>query len=94
MSEAPASAESPAESPRSGRNGFVMARDEKRLYREIKRDVKRLGNKKRRRFLKDLDADPADFQFGNDASSELNGADGRRRRPESRKESDSNESPA
>jgi len=57
-----------------------MAHDEKRLYREIKRDVKRQGNKRRRRFLKNLEADPNEFEFGTDASSMLNGMDSERKR--------------
>lgn len=52
-----------------------MSEDEKRFYRELKRDLKRRGNRQRRRFLKNVDAEPADFEFGSSSSARLNGID-------------------
>ena len=46
--------------------------DDKRLLRNLKRQVKRVGNKKRRRFLKDLAAEPGDFEFGANRSDVMN----------------------
>lgn len=46
--------------------------DEKRLIRELKRQVKKSGNRKRRRFLKNLDADPSGFDYGHHSSDVLN----------------------
>jgi hypothetical protein len=54
--------------------------DDKRFYRKLKQEVKRTGNRKRRRFLKDLSADPGDFEFGSAESSAFNGRDGKRKR--------------
>ena len=39
-------------------------RNEKRFLRTLKRDIKRTGNRKRRRFLKNIDAAPEDFDLG------------------------------
>ena len=47
-------------------------RDDKRLLRRLKRDTKRVGNRKRRRYLKDLGADPRDFDFGRNRSDVMN----------------------
>jgi hypothetical protein len=47
-------------------------RDDKRLLRRLKRDTKRAGNRKRRRYLKDVDADPHDFDFGRNRSDVMN----------------------
>jgi hypothetical protein len=64
---------------------------DKRRYRQLKRDLKRAGNRKRRQHLKrDLDANPeeaahTEFDFGRDSSASLNGNDQdstRRRRRE------------
>jgi hypothetical protein len=55
--------------------------DDKRRQRDLKRTIKKAGNRKRRRHLKAaLRDDPAaaadaDFQFGRDSSAGLNGAD-------------------
>lgn len=38
--------------------------DDKRFLRELRRAVKRKGNRKRRRYLKDIAANPEDFTFG------------------------------
>lgn len=54
--------------------------DDKRFYRKLKQEVKKTGNRKRRRFLKDLSADPGDFEFGSAESSAFNGRDGQRKR--------------
>jgi hypothetical protein len=54
---------------------------EKRELRQLKREVKRAGNKKRRRYLKrelqehPEDAAHTDFEFGHDSSATLNGLD-------------------
>ncbi len=66
--------------------------DDKRLYRKLKRDIKRAGNKRRRQHLKrDLAENPeeaphSEFDFGSDRSANLNGLDNdatrRRRRPQ------------
>jgi len=47
-------------------------RDYKRFLRKLKRDVKKAGNRKRRRYLKDVDANPEDFTFGRDRSAVMN----------------------
>jgi hypothetical protein len=39
-------------------------KDDKRFLRRLKRDIKRVGNRQRRRYLKDVDADTRDFDFG------------------------------
>ncbi|MEX0728156.1 MAG: hypothetical protein WD065_17935 [Planctomycetaceae bacterium] len=49
-----------------------MKRDDKRLMRMLKRDVKRVGNKMRRRFMKDIEAEPEDFDFGRNRSDVMN----------------------
>jgi hypothetical protein len=46
--------------------------DDKRLLRQLKRDVKRSGNRKRRRYLKEVEADPNDFAFGRSRSDVMN----------------------
>ena len=46
--------------------------DDKRLIREIKRNIKKTGNKKRRKHLKDLEADPGNFDFKQNSSKILN----------------------
>ena len=54
---------------------------DKRQFRKLKRDLKRAGNKRRRRFLKQEladnpeDAPYSEFDFGNDSSAGLNGMD-------------------
>jgi hypothetical protein len=47
-------------------------RDDKRLLRRLKRDTKRVGNRKRRRYLKDVNADPKNFDFGRNRSDVMN----------------------
>ena len=46
--------------------------DDKRFLRKLKRAVKRVGNRKRRHYLKDVDADPSDFDFSRDRSDVMN----------------------
>ena len=55
--------------------------DDKRRQRELKREVKKAGNRKRRRHLdRQLARDPenaheAEFDYGRDSSAGLNGLD-------------------
>jgi hypothetical protein len=66
-----------------------MKHDDKRLLRQLKRDLKRAGNKRRRQHLKrELTENPeeapyTDFDFGRTSSATLNGLDqdATRRRP-------------
>jgi hypothetical protein len=54
---------------------------EKRRYRQLKRDLKQAGNRKRRRHLqRELSANPddaaeTDFEFGRFGTADLNGND-------------------
>jgi hypothetical protein len=63
-----------------------MSNDDKRFYRELKRHVKKTGNKKARLFFKKaLDDHPEEAQwdeydYGHDQSSALNGRDGKNRK--------------
>ena len=47
-------------------------KDDKRFLRRLKRDIKRSGNRKRRRYLKDVEADPNGFDFGRNRSDVMN----------------------
>lgn len=47
-------------------------KDDKRLIRDMKREIKKAGNRKRRRYLKDVTADPNGFHFGYVQSDVLN----------------------
>ena len=47
-------------------------RNEKRFLRTLKRDIKRTGNRKRRRFLKNIYVSPADFDLGRDRTDVMN----------------------
>jgi hypothetical protein len=55
--------------------------DDKRRYRQLKRDIKKAGNRKRRQQLKrGLERNPEEAAYtevdlGNDASAPLNGID-------------------
>jgi hypothetical protein len=55
--------------------------DDKRRHRQLKRDLKKAGNRKRRQHLKrDLERNPeeaahTEFDFGRDSSAGLNGID-------------------
>ena len=46
--------------------------DDKRFLRRLKRQIKRAGNRKLRRYLKDVDADVNDFDYGQDRSDTMN----------------------
>lgn len=46
--------------------------DDKRLLRELKRDIKKQGNRQRRRYLKNVQAEPDDFDFGRACSEVMN----------------------
>jgi hypothetical protein len=54
---------------------------DKRQYRQLKRDIKKAGNRKRRQHLKRQlvenpeEAAHAEFDFGRDSSAGLNGID-------------------
>lgn len=71
----------PKPPPRTGKGVNLMRDQEKRQFRKLKRDVKRAGNKRRRRHLKrELTANPesasfSEFHFGRDSSAPLNGMD-------------------
>jgi hypothetical protein len=47
-------------------------KDDKRLIRRLKRSIKKTGNRKRRRFLKNPTTDPDGFNFGDDSSAFMN----------------------
>jgi hypothetical protein len=52
--------------------------DDKRFLRKLKRQIKKTGNRKRRQYLKNLDAAPDDFDLGRDRTDVMN------ERPQSR----------
>ena len=47
-------------------------RNEKQFLRNLKRDIKRTGNRKRRQFLKNIHASPEDFDLGRDRTDVMN----------------------
>ncbi|HEX5106276.1 MAG TPA: hypothetical protein VFV87_20795 [Pirellulaceae bacterium] len=47
-------------------------KDEKRFLRELKRSIKKAGNRKRRRYLKDVTAEADEFSFGRDRTDVMN----------------------
>jgi hypothetical protein len=47
-------------------------RNEKKFLRNLKRDIKRTGNRKRRHYLKNIAASPEDFDFGRDRTDVMN----------------------
>lgn len=49
--------------------------DDKKYYRDLKRKLKKAGNRKLRRFLKDHENDIDDFDYEGDKSAALNGRD-------------------
>ena len=59
----------------------IMNSEDKRRLRQLKRDIKQAGNKKRRQFLKrelrerPEEAPYSEFQFGRRSSTGLNGLD-------------------
>jgi len=46
--------------------------DDKREMRKLKREIKKTGNRRRRRFLKDVHAEADEFDFGLDRSDVMN----------------------
>ena len=46
--------------------------DDKRFQRQLKEQVKKAGNRKLRRFLKNLNSDPNEFDYGSNESSAFN----------------------
>jgi len=46
--------------------------DDKRLLRQLKRSIKQSGNRKRRRYLKDVSTNADDFSLGDDSSAFMN----------------------
>jgi hypothetical protein len=52
----------------------MPSHDDKRRMRKLKREIKRAGNRKRRRHFKHSLSDTA-FDFGRDSSQFLNGID-------------------
>lgn len=67
--------------PVPGVGPHMAPKDDKRRQRQLKRDIKRAGNRKRRRHLKrDLERNPdeaahSDFVFGRNSSAGLNNLD-------------------
>jgi hypothetical protein len=55
--------------------------DDKRFLRKLKRQIKKSGNRKRRHYLKDIDAPADDFALGRDRTDVMNEP---RKRPPSR----------
>ena len=47
-------------------------KDDKRLIRRLKRVIKKTGNRKRRRYLKNPTTDPDGFNFGDDSTAFMN----------------------
>ncbi len=46
--------------------------DDKRELRQLKREIKKAGNRQKRRFLKNVEADPDDFDYGRKRSDVMN----------------------
>ena len=46
--------------------------DDKRFLRKLKRQIKQTGNRKLRRYLKNVDADVDNFDYGRDRSEVMN----------------------
>lgn len=72
-----------------------MSNDDKRFYRNLKKAIKKTGNKKARQFFKKgLEDHPEEaqwdeFDYGHDESATLNGRDGRNRKKNRKKHADS-----
>ena len=47
-------------------------KNEKQFLRKLKRQIKRAGNRKRRRFMKDVNAAAEDFELGRDRTDVMN----------------------
>lgn len=59
--------------------------DDKKYYRELKRTLKKTGNRKLRRFLKDTDNTVDDFDYEGDKSAALNGRDRHKKKDKAQK---------
>jgi protein subunit release factor B len=46
--------------------------DDKRFLRKLKRQIKKTGNRKRRRYLQNVDAPADDFDLGRDRTDVMN----------------------
>ena len=63
-----------------------MSNDDKRFYRQLKKHVKKTGNKKARQYFKKAledhpeEAQWDEYDYGHDESSALNGRDGKNRK--------------
>lgn len=68
-----------------------MANDDKRYYRNLKKQIKETGKKKARlHYKKQLENNPEDapfdeYDYGHDESSSMNGRDGKNRKPRDKK---------
>lgn len=60
----------------------VKLTDDKRFLRKLKRQIKKTGNRKLRRHLKDEGASEGDFDYGRDRSDVMNEPRPRRREDE------------
>lgn len=56
--------------------------DDKRFYRQLKEQVKKAGNRKLRRFLKNLNSDPNEFDYGSNESSAFNKKKPKNKKPQ------------
>lgn len=59
--------------------------DDKKYYRDLKKTLKKAGNRKLRRFLKDPDNTVDDFDYEGDKSSALNGRDRHKKKDKTQK---------
>lgn len=59
--------------------------DDKKYYRDLKKTLKKAGNRKLRRFLKDPDNTVDDFDYEGDKSSALNGRDRHKKKDKAQK---------
>lgn len=58
--------------PEPGRPRLATMHDDKRFLRNLKRQIKKSGNRKRRRYLKDVEATADDFELGRDRTHVMN----------------------
>jgi len=56
--------------------------DDKKYYRDLKRKLKKAGNRKLRRFLKDPENEIDDFDYEGDKSAALNGRNRHKKKSE------------
>lgn len=54
--------------------------DDKKFIRNLKKQVKKTGNRKLRKLCKDVEANPDDFDYGWEKSANMNGRDGKNRK--------------